>query len=105
MTPTSAGAARPADTMTVTVLDRAAMNATWGRGPSQIILVTGEIATICPTCGGPRGAVRGLNAVEDGEHYHVTMWDNTCGHLDMYEAVVREIRARRAATTDSGAPR
>ncbi|WP_256789837.1 hypothetical protein [Frankia sp. AvcI1] len=84
------------EAMTVTVIDRAAMERTWGSGPGGPILVTGMIAGECPTCGGPRGPVRSQHGCEDGEHYHVSRWDNPCGHVDDYRDVVREIRTRRS---------
>lgn len=90
--------------MRVTVLDRAAMGATWGHGPTRAITVTGEIADTCPRCGGPRGVVRGLNGYEDGEHYHVNIWLNPCGHTDSYFAVVREIRALATAKAAKNNP-
>jgi hypothetical protein len=85
--------------MRVTVKDNEAIARNWGSGPGGVIVVTGDIADTCqrPACGQPRGEVRGFNGYEDGEPYHVNVWDNTCGHVDMYEDVVREIRARRAA--------
>lgn len=82
------------ETMTVTVVDRAAQAATWGYAPGGAPpLRTVEIARICPACGGPRGEPRHNRQCEDGEFYYVHVWTNPCGHLDKYEAVLREADA------------
>lgn len=76
--------------MTVRVRDNAAEARAWGRGPGGVILRTVTVGTSCPRCGGPRGKVRGLNSCSDGEYYHVHVWNNPCGHTDMYDDVVAE---------------
>src|SRR5690606_41858302 len=48
------------------------------------------IPAACPRCGGPRGVARNLNQCDDGAYYSVDVWDNPCGHVDMYAAVVKE---------------
>ena len=80
--------------MKVIVNDRAADARSWGNGPWRgPALRTIEIADTCPTCGGPRGEVRGYNGIEDGVGYHVNVWTNPCGHIDYYEAVLAEAEA------------
>ena len=76
-------------TMKVRVRDRSA-EAPWGSGLVQPVVRTVEISTKCPTCGGERGKPRNLNQVDDGEYYSVDVWDNPCGHVDMYADVVKE---------------
>ena len=74
--------------MRVTIRVRALEN--WGSGPFTPELCTVDISDTCPTCGGPRGEVRGMNQYEDGVYYHVNVWDNPCGHIDLYADVARE---------------
>lgn len=76
--------------MRVTVVDRRAMDATWGSGPSRVVLRTVEISDTCPRCGRPRGEVRWERYCEDGEWYSVNRWQNPCGHSDSYASVLRE---------------
>jgi hypothetical protein len=72
--------------MTVTVMFRDG----WTRYPVAV-----EIAGTCPVCGGPRGEPRGHNFYEDGDTFHVNVWDNPCGHVDRYPDVIAEARARK----------
>ncbi len=81
------------DTMTVKVRDRAAEEKLWGGPGYRIIIRTISISAFCPRCGGRRGEPRGLNQMEDGESYHVNIWDNPCGHEDNYRAVIVEADA------------
>lgn len=78
--------------MNVTIIDRAAQAAAWGKGSAGpgSFLRTVEIADICPTCGGPRGAVVRRHMYEDGDIYDVDTWENPCGHVDTYAAVITE---------------
>lgn len=78
------------NTLTVTVVDRAAMDASWGRGLSTVITRTVEISDRCPVCGGPRGTPHKQRFCEDGEFYLVDCWTNPCGHVDKYPAVIAE---------------
>ncbi len=55
-----------------------------------------RIAAHCPIDGRRRGEPRWVRGCEDGEFYRVQAWDNPCGHVDYYEAVVVEA-ARLAA--------
>lgn len=80
------------DTMTVTVRDRAS-ESPWGSGPTNPKVRTVTIAATCPKCGGPRGEPSGLNQHDDGCWYWVQVWDNPCGHLDTYAAVITEAAA------------
>lgn len=85
------------NTMTVVVRDRAA-EAPWGYGCTNPRTRRVTISATCPRCGGPRGEPRGLNQCDDGAWYWVQIWDNPCGHIDMYDDVVREA----AALADGG---
>ncbi|MFG2404186.1 hypothetical protein ACGFR8_07580 [Streptomyces brevispora] len=80
------------DRMTVRVCDRGS-----GREYVGVRVVTLTISTLCPTCGGPRGwdVVRHNRFCEDGEWYSVDQWDNPCGHMDLYAAILREARETR----------
>lgn len=77
------------ETMTVTVRDRSA-ESPWGSGMTNPRTRTVTISALCPRCGGRRGEPRGLNQHDDGAWYWVQVWDNPCGHVDMYTDVVRE---------------
>lgn len=72
------------DTRTVFVMDRSE--------PWYPKVVTVTLKWSCPKCGGSRGEPRGHNQCEDGEWFHVNVWDNPCGHTDYYKAVLAEAR-------------
>lgn len=78
-------------TMCVTIRDRSA-EAPWGSGLFQPVTRLVTIPAVCPRCGGPRGVPAGMNQAEDGVYWWVNVWTNDCGHVDMYEDVVREAR-------------
>jgi hypothetical protein len=75
--------------MSVAVRDRS-KEPKWGHGPVRPVIRVITIPATCPQCGGPRGTPRGLNQYEDGESYWVEVWKNPCGHVDMYDDVIRE---------------
>lgn len=79
------------ETMTVRVTDR-------GEGPgySGVGIVTVTVAARCPQCGGPRGfdRVKPNRFPEDGAWYTADIWDNSCGHVDLYADVLKESRLR-----------
>ena len=77
------------ETMTVPVRDRES-ESPWGSGPTRPKTRTMTISAFCPTCGGRRGEPHGLNQCDDGAYYWVQVWDNPCGHLDRYRAVIAE---------------
>lgn len=52
--------------------------------------MTVEISDNCPVCGSKRGTPRGHHFCEDGEWFTVDIWDNPCGHLDMYKDCYKE---------------
>lgn len=79
-------------TMRVRVRDRSA-EAPWGSGPVNPLVRTVEIPYSYPRCGADRGRPRNLNQCEDGAHYSVDVWENPCGHVDLYDDVVREAAA------------
>lgn len=78
-------------TMTVTVRDSAA-EPPWGSGPLTVVTRKVTISAQCPTCSKPRGEPKGSNESEDGVYYWVQRWDNPCGHIDLYAAVIKEAR-------------
>ena len=82
--------------MVVTVRDRSA-EMPWGVGLIDPVTRKIVISAYCPQCGGRRGEPRGRNAVDDGAYYWVQVWDNPCGHVDAYTAVIREA-AKRATS-------
>lgn len=86
------------DTMTVRVCDRS----TWGTAAPYPAITTVTIAVVCPVCGGPRGEAKNHNFHEDGQWLSVDKWDNPCGHLDTYTAVLREARAAAVVTSQAG---
>ena len=88
------------DTMTVRVRDRSA-ETPWGSGLTDPRCRNVVIAAACPVCGGPRGKPYLLYQHEDGASYSVDCWDNPCGHVDRYEAVILEA-ARLTDTAKNG---
>jgi hypothetical protein len=80
--------------MRVKVRDNRAESERWGYGRGGPIVRTVIVPWVCPACGGPRGEVRGLNSCDDGDYFHVNVWDNACGHVDMYDDVLDEAGMR-----------
>lgn len=89
-----------ADTMTVTVRDRAS-ESPWGVGFTNPVTRKVTISAFCPTCGARRGQPRGLNSCDDGAYYWVQTWDNPCGHVDHYTDVIAEARERASGNAGS----
>lgn len=58
----------------------------------RIVVTEVEIAPVCPQCGGPRGKPQTLRFrdLPTGHFYAVSCWENPCGHLDRYDAVLAE---------------
>ena len=56
--------------------------------------MTIDIGDNCPQCGCPRGKPRIHTQCEDGEYFHVHVWTNECGHVDFYQSVYEEHKAR-----------
>lgn len=79
-------APEPGATMTVRVVDRSG----WGRSGAYPAIRQVTISARCPACGGRRGTPRNHNFHEDGEWLSCDRWDNLCGHVDRYEAVLAE---------------
>lgn len=90
----------PAETITVTVRDQSREPA-WGSGPLRVCTRAVEISAFCRICGARRGERRGFNQAEDGIYFWVQVWENPCGHVDLYPDVVKEaeeiIRLRQDA--------
>lgn len=80
----------------VTIRDRAS-EPPWGVGRHCVALATVEIPNECLTCGGPRGETQNLNQYDDGIHYSVDVWENPCGHIDAYEAVMAAVAGGRGS--------
>ncbi|WP_114152976.1 hypothetical protein [Chromobacterium haemolyticum] len=55
-------------------------------------IVTVQIPDACPQCGGPRGTPALRRYCEEGAFYYVDNWDNPCGHVDFYPAVLAEAK-------------
>lgn len=83
------------DVMTVIVRDRAA-EAPWGYGMTRPVTRKVTISAYCqhPGCQARRGRPKNTRQHDDGATYYVHTWDNPCGHVDQYAAVVREARKR-----------
>jgi hypothetical protein len=77
--------------MSVRVRDRSA-EGPWGSGRVYPRVRDVRISATCRVCGGPRGKPRNNNCYDDGERYAVDIWDNACGHVDTYTAVLAEAR-------------
>ncbi|MEN3123853.1 hypothetical protein [Janibacter sp. LM] len=76
--------------MTVTILDRSS----WGSPAPYPRVVTVEISTQCPQCGGPRGVPQSVRFHEDGQWLSCDRWHNPCEHVDMYDQLLREVKER-----------
>lgn len=69
-----------------------------GPGYEGVGILTVTVRALCPQCGGPRGtAIRPHVFRADGDTFEVDVWDNPCGHVDMYDAIVREARRFEAS--------
>lgn len=73
------------ETLTVRVAD-----ATAGCGWDNVRVTPVVISSKCARCGGPRGAVRPYHFVRGGKRFWCDVWENTCGHVDEYGAVIAE---------------
>lgn len=69
--------------MTVTIPDRSGSR--W-----SVELSTVTIPDACPACGGPRGEPTEHQFFEDGVTFTVDRWVNPCGHVDLYQDVLKE---------------
>lgn len=67
-----------------------------GPGYEGVGILTVTVDTACPRCGAPRGfdTIRPHVFRHDGETFEVDVWDNPCGHVDLYPDVVAEARGR-----------
>jgi hypothetical protein len=81
------------ETMTVTVRDTS-VEAPWGYGLFRPVTRPVTISAFCPTCGERRGTPRKQRNAEDGVSWWTDVWDNPCGHNDMYTSVILEARGR-----------
>ena len=88
------------DTMTVTVRDRSS-ETPWGIGLTTPVTKTITFSASCPCCGEQRGEPFGINSCDDGAFYWVQGWNNPCGHLDTYVAVLEEARQMEQAKSES----
>lgn len=75
------------ETMTVTVMYR---NNWFGGDGWTYYPHTVTISARCPVCGARRGDPYPYRFCEDGAWLTVQKWENPCGHLDTYHAVLRE---------------
>jgi hypothetical protein len=88
--------ARETGQITVKVRDYSA-EAPWGVGLTNPVVRSIVISAYCVVCGTPRGMPREIHQCEDGVHYWPHVWDNPCGHVDMYADVVKEAKEFAAA--------
>ena len=77
--------------MRVKVIDREAMKREW-ESPGLFRVITREVVINdnCPVCNEPRGLPVRRSFYEGGNSYSVDCWVNSCGHIDMYDDVLRE---------------
>jgi hypothetical protein len=75
------------ETMTVTVMHR---NNYEGGDGWTYYAKTVTISAYCPICGERRGAPTWHNQCEDGEWFSLNVWENPCGHKDLYKDVLIE---------------
>jgi hypothetical protein len=79
------------EAMTVRVIDRSG----WGTSAPFPAIRRVETSVRCSVCGGRRGEPRNHNFHEDGQWLACDVWDNPCGHTDMYQDVIAEARELR----------
>jgi len=60
------------------------------------------ISAYCSKCGERRGEPQGNNSCDDGAFYWVQVWENPCGHLDLYTDVIAEARALESGSLPGG---
>jgi hypothetical protein len=77
----------------VRVIDRSG----WGTSAAYPQIRTVTLTWVCPVCHGPRGIPKEHRFHEDGHWLTCDRWDNPCGHLDLYTAVLAEARERHPA--------
>lgn len=58
----------------------------------------------CPVCGGTRGDVYRTQAYDGSLRVNCDGWQNPCGHIDMYEAVLKEAQALQDGKAQSLEP-
>ncbi|WP_431881712.1 hypothetical protein [Micromonospora chalcea] len=90
-----------APTIEVTVRDTSGEPAWGSPGPWRVCTRKVVIGANCPKCGAPRGERRGRNLCEDGDYYWVEQWDNPCGHVDHYAAVIAEAKELKRLRLDA----
>lgn len=95
-TPSGKGYHLATAAMTVRVADRR----TSPVGHATVRTVT--IAAVCPTCAAPRGVPANHNFHDDGEWLSCDKWENPCGHVDRYDAVLVEAERAQATTVSEG---
>lgn len=72
--------------MKVRVIDRSR----WGTSSPYPLIREVTISDTCPACGAQRGTPRAKRFYEDGEWLTCDIWENPCGHVDMYAQVLKE---------------
>ena len=58
------------------------------------VIVAVTVNWVCPVCGGPRGEPRKFRFFPN-RSYLCDRWDNPCGHIDKYDAVLIEAKHGR----------
>ena len=80
----------------VTVIDRQY----WGSPNTPYPLVrTIVLDWVCPQCGGPRGKLSSRHQYESGTSFYINIWQNPCGHLDLYADVIKEADNKKSKHT------
>lgn len=79
-----------AKSMTYFVVDREAMK---NASHYRVITAKATVACECPKCGGPRGEPESRSFYDDGDTYTANVWTNPCGHVDMYDDVLKEAKS------------
>lgn len=49
-----------------------------------------RLVWVCPVCGMPRGEPREGTSIDGSIRMSVSVWENACGHVDKYTAVINE---------------
>lgn len=75
--------------MTVRVVDRGTQ-----QGYTYPAIRTVTISAHCPIDGQRRGEPYGYRFAEDGDYLTCDRWTNPCGHVDTYDAVLKEAGLR-----------
>lgn len=54
-----------------------------------------KLEWVCPTCGQERGEINNVRSYDGSLSMVVDGWENPCGHIDKYTALIKEATANQ----------